>query len=176
MMIILAWVFGVGGVITNILIYQQNTRKRLLTIKWLSDWCWALHYGFLGAWSGAGIGAIGVIRETVFLNEDKKWAQGKRWLVLFWVLGIVSAIVTWKNWFSILPTIASALSIFSFWIGRPNLTRLLAFPISGSLLIYNITCLSYVGIVNELFVLISSAVGLIRMKKINMCVKKTDTN
>lgn len=103
-----------------------------------------------------------MIRETVFLNEDKKWAQGKRWLVLFWVLGIVSAIVTWKNWFSILPAMASALSIFSFWKGEPKLTKILAFPISACFMLYNIACLSYMGIVNEIFVLISTTVGLLR--------------
>ena len=108
-----------------------------------------------------------MIRETVFLNEDKKWAQGKRWLVLFWVLGIVSAIVTWKNWFSILPAMASALSIFSFWKGEPKLTKILAFPISACFMLYNIACLSYMGIANEIFVLISTTVGLLRSMREN---------
>lgn len=163
-MTVVAWILGAGGMLANFLIFQQTTRKRLLTVKLLSDFFWAMHYSFLGAWSGAAVGAIGMIRETVFLNADKKWAQGKRWLLLFLGLGVVSVIVTWKNGFSVLPAIASSLSIFSFWKGDPKLTKLLAYPISGCFIIYDIVCRSYVGIMSEAIVLISTSVGLFRLR------------
>ena len=163
-MIIASWIFGILGIVCNFLIYQQPTRRRLLSVKLSADTVWTLHYLSLFAFSGAGVCAIGILRETVFLNEKRKWAQGKRWLLLFLLLSILSAILTWKNNFSILPTLASALSVFSFWKGDPHLTRLLSFPISACFLTYNISCGSYLGILNEIIVLSATVIALVRLE------------
>ena len=163
-MIAIAYLFGAFGIVFNFLIYQQNTRKKLLTVKLIANCFWSVHYGFLGAWSGAVICAVGVIRETIFLNENKRWAKGKHWLLIFLILSLIGTIFTWKHIFSILPAIASALSVFSFWRGSPKLTKILAFPISSCFLIYNITCASYVGILNEVIVLSSALIGLLKSK------------
>ena len=161
-MMIAAWLFGIGGILANFLIYQQKSRKNLLTVKLIADCVWTTHYALLGAWSGAGICAVGIIRESVFLNENKKWASGKRWLIVFLLLSVASATITWKNIFSLFPTLAATLTVFSFWHGDPRLTKILAFPISICFLTYNISCLSYVGVLNEAVVLTSALVGLIR--------------
>ena len=163
-MIILAWILGVGGIIFNFLIYQQTKRKELLSVKLIADILWSLHYIFLGAWSGAAICAVGIVRESIFLNESKAWAKGTRWLLVFLFLSIVSAIFTWKNVYSLLPAISSAISVFSFWRGNPKLTKILVFPISGCFMVYNIACLSYAGIVNEIVVLSSAVIGLLKTK------------
>ncbi|MBQ6823062.1 MAG: YgjV family protein [Clostridia bacterium] len=167
-MIIFVWVFGVGGVFANFMIYQQTSRKKLLLNKLIADCLWTLHYISLGAVSGAFVCAIGILREFVFLNKRKKWAQGKRWLMLFLLLSILSAVLTWKNGFSVLPTIASILSVFSFWKGDPTWTKILSFPISVCFMTYNIFSLSYAGIINEVLVLISTAIGIIRIKPVSI--------
>lgn len=159
---IAAWIFGIGGLLANFLIYQQTSRKRLLQVKRVADCLWTVHYGMLAAWSGAAICAIGILRESVFLNENKKWAKGKRWLIVFLILSALSAMMTWKNIFSILPSLASLLSIFSFWRGNPTVTRIMAFPISACFMTYNVICGSYVGILNEVIVLSSAVIGIIR--------------
>jgi len=173
-MIIFVWVFGVGGVFANFMIYQQTSRKKLLLNKLIADCLWTLHYISLGAVSGAFVCAIGILREFVFLNKRKKWAQGKRWLMLFLLLSILSAVLTWENGFSVLPTIASILSVFSFWKGNPTWTKILSFPISVCFMTYNIFSLSYAGIINEILVLISTAIGIIRIKPVSIkAINKT---
>ena len=160
-----AMIFGALGVAANVIIYQQRSGKRLLLFKLVSDILWMVHYLFLGAFSGAAIASIGIIRETVFLNQGRKWAQSKFWLILFLVLSVISTIWTWKSGFSILPGLASALAVFSFWRSNPSLTRILAFPISASMLTYDIFCGSYFGIANEIFTLVSAFVGVLRNRK-----------
>ncbi len=160
-----AIIFGAFGVAANVIIYQQESGKKLLLWKLLSDILWMIQYLCLGAFSGAAIAAVGIIRETVFLNQSKKWAQGKGWLLLFLVLSLVSAVFTWKSIFSILPAFASALSVFSFWKNKPTLARSLAFPISVSMLTYDIFCGSYLGIANEIFTLVSAFIGVLRNRK-----------
>lgn len=158
-------IFGALGVAANVIIYQQESGKKLLFCKLISDILWMAHYMCLSAFSGAAIAAIGIIREGVFLNQSKKWAQSKGWLLLFLALSIISAAFTWKSVFSILPAFGSVLSVFSFWKNKPALTRSLAFPISASMLTYDIFCGSYLGIANEIFTLGSAVVGVLRNKK-----------
>lgn len=160
-----AMIFGALGVAANVIIYQQESGKKLLFCKLISDILWMAHYICLSAFSGAAIAAIGVIREAVFLNQSKKWAQSKGWLLLFLALSVVSAVFTWKSAFSLLPAVASVLAVFSFWKNKPSLTRSLAFPISFSMLTYDIFCGSYLGIANEIFTLVSAFIGVLRNKK-----------
>ena len=161
----LSTVFGVLGMATTVLIYQQKTRKGLILSKLLSDVIWFLYYICLSAYSGAAIAVIGMIRELVFINREKKWAKHPIWLVFFLMLSFVSAIITWKNIYSVLPCIASAISVISFWIGNPRLSRKLSYPISACMLTYNITSVAIIGVINEIFTIISSIIGTIRLDR-----------
>ena len=159
-MFTLSMIFGGLGVLANVLIYQQRTGKRLLIYKLISDALWALHYLTLGAFSAAAIATIGIVRESVFLNRGKGWADTKLWLLLFALLSVFSAALTWGSYLSILPATASLLSVFGFWQARPRLSKLLAYPISLCMLTYDICVSSYMGIVNEAFTLVSTTVAI----------------
>ena len=160
-MTILANIFGVLGICSATIIYQQKNRKHLLICKLITDLLWFFHYLFLGAYSGAAIAAIGACRDVVFVNRSKRWAKSMLWLPLFIAVSIVCNVLTWKNAFSLFTLIASCLSIISFFIGKPKLSRILAFPISACMLTYDIANNSVAGITNEIFTIISSLVGLL---------------
>ena len=157
--------FGVLGIGANIVIYQQNSGKKLLLYKMVSDVLWALHYFSLYATSAGAIALIGLCREFVFFNQNKKWAKSNWWLVLFIMCSVASAVLTWKSIFSVLPAVASVISIISFWKNKPKLSRILAFPISTAMMTYDFYCLSFMGIVSECFTIFSSVVGIIRYSK-----------
>lgn len=161
----LANIFGALGIAATILIYQQKTRTGLILSKLLSDVIWFLHYFMLSAYSGAAIAVIGIIREIIFVNKEKKFAKHPFWLFFFLILSFGCAYFTWKNLFSILPCVASAVSVISFWIGKPVLSRLLSYPISASMLTYDIAIGSSMGIINEIFTIISSVIGYLRLDK-----------
>ena len=158
----IASIVGALGIGANVIIYQQKNGKKLLFYKLISDFLWAAHYFLLGAVSAALVAVIGIFRETVFFNQDKKWAKSNLWLVFFILCSICVAVFTWKSAFSILPAVASVLSIISFWKNDPKLSRCLAFPISISMLTYDLYCISYMGMVNEIFTIFSSILGIVR--------------
>ncbi len=172
MLFVLSMIFGALGITANIIIYQQRTGKKLLVWKLTSDIFWVLHYVFLGGYSGAGASMVGVVRESIFLNRGKKWADSKLWLLLFVALSVASAAITWNGYMSLLPTIASVTSVFAFWRANPKLTRILAYVIAGCMMTYNVFVLSYMGIVSEAFVLISTTVGIIRVAVLEKKNKK----
>lgn len=160
-----AWVFGGIGICTNAMIYQQKNRAKLLLLKLISDAIWGVHYLFLGAYSGLAITVIAIFRELVFMHRPtKKWAQCFVWPIFFALLAIGSSVLTWKAPISVLPALASAVSVFGFWIGNPRLSRILTFPISSAMFTYDacIDPISVPGIINEAGAITSAVVGIIR--------------
>ena len=162
---VLAWIFGIASMIANFIVYQQKERKKLLIAKMVVDSITVVHYSCLGAFSGAAICLVAIFRSFVFMNEDKKWARGKKWLIVFLAMNIILACFTWKNIFSIFPLLATAGAIFSFWQNNTKLTKILVYPISGCMIAYNIPNGSYTGLVNESFAIISATISLISMRR-----------
>ena len=158
----LANIFGGLGIIFNALIMQQKSREKVLTFKLISDFLWGMQYLLMGAYSGLAIACIGIIRETIFLNQKRKWAQSKLWLLLFILLSLISPIITWKNFSSLLPMTASIISVICFWIGNPLLTKILAFPISACQFTYGVVWHLPTPIINEILAVISSIIGCVR--------------
>ena len=162
---VLSTIFGVLGIGACIIIYQQNQKEKLLIWKLISDVLWALHYFFLAAYSGTAVAIIAIFREIAFYDQAKRKAQSQWLLVLFICISAVSAVITWKSYFSILPATASIISIISFWKGKPGVTRYLAFVVSGCMLTYDVYCHSYIGIGNEIFTICSAIIGILRYRK-----------
>lgn len=162
---LLAFITGALGIAANVFIYQQKSGKKLVIFKLISDCLWAFHYLLISANAAAAIAIVGIFRELVFINQDKKWGRSNWWLVFFLMCSIASTVFTWKGIAGILPGIASVLSVISFWRNKPSLSRGLAFPISASMLTYDIACGSYTGIINEIFTLTSALIGVIRYSK-----------
>lgn len=157
--------FGALGVGTNIFIYQQKTGQRLIAYKLVSDIFWALHYFFLGAYSGVAVATVAALREIVYYNKEKKWASSPAVPLIFIALTVALGIVTWGGYLSLFTLFASLVAVLGFWRKSPRLSRILAFPIALSLLAYDILCHSYLGIANECVSMISATVGIIRYKK-----------
>ncbi len=158
---------GIGaiGVVLSMLVYQQKTRRNLLICKLSGDVFFVVHYLLLSAYSGAIISTIAILRSLVFMNEDRKWAKKSIWVPIFITIAIVSGCLTAKNWFSVLPIIASVTAILSFAQQKPSVTRILFFPISACMITYDFFCGSYSGILNEILAFISCIIGILRHDK-----------
>ena len=162
--------------LANFMVYQQKERKKLLITKMTGDFLWALHYASLLAWSGTVVCGIAFSRSIIFLNEGKKWANGKKWLIVFLVLGICLNIATWKNIFCIFPCIAGILAVVSFWQSKPGVSKILAYPISLCMIIYDFSCHSVMGLVSESIVLTSCTISLFQKKVKNNAKKQSMKN
>jgi hypothetical protein len=162
---LLADILGGVGVIIAILLYQQKNRKSLLAFKLTLDLVWLVHYVLIGAYSGAAVAAIAALREIIFVKRDPKKSSAIIWLPIFISTAIVTTVMTWNNIFSLFTLFASCIAVISFFIGNPKLSRILAFPVCGCMLTYDVACRSVAGVVNESFAILSSLVGIIRLDR-----------
>lgn len=173
-LIILSTIFGVVGIIANMIIYWQKSREKMLSFKLFADVVWTAHYGLLGAQTGAVTCGISILRETVFLNKKHRWAQSNLWLILFVLISVGFGIAGWKNAINLFPLLASILSVISFAIGKPGLSRILQIVISVLFLVYDIYVMSYAGIINEVCTLTSVVIALFffwKNKKSTECLQ-----
>lgn len=171
---IISLIFGFVGIIANAIIFWQKDREKLLLFKLFADIVWTIHYGLICAWTGAVTCGISIIRETVFLNKKHRWAQSNLWLIFFCALSLSYGIVTWKNILNILPVCGALLSVVSFAVGKPSLSRILQIIISVMFLLYDIYVVSYAGIINEFCTLTSVMLALIFLNKNQLHLRNSD--
>lgn len=155
-------IVGVIAMIFSVFSFQMNKHKHIMIMQIIATLLFAFQYFMLGAFTGMALDLVGGVRGVVFYNKDKKWAQSNLWIVLFIILFIIFGIFTWQGPKSVLMILAMILNTFSFSFTKPKLVRSTILISSPMMLIYNILCCSIGGIINEVFVEISSIVGMLR--------------
>ena len=167
-------IIGFIAIGANFIIYQQKNEKNLLIWKLSSDILWLIHYLLISAHSAAAVAVASSVREIALLKSGDSVSMKKRWMAVFIVFSIVSGILTWKGVFSIFPCIASILANISFCLSVPKLSRIISFPISGCMLTYDVFSGSISGIVNEVFTMISSIIGIYVNDRTNGIIRKCE--
>ncbi len=169
---IIAQTVGIFGMIANFLSFQQKKQKGVVTFQFFAALLFAVNFLMLGAYIGALLNVIGVIRAVVFINREKLKAEHPLWLIFF-ILAFSSAYPlvftvfgkepNLKNFIiELLPVIAMILSTISFRLTKAKDIRRFGLFSSPMWLIYNVFCFSIGAIVSEILNLISIVVGIIR--------------
>lgn len=159
---ILAEIIGGIAVLASVLIYQQKTEKGLLLSKGLTDTLWITHYIIIGGYTGAAISGLGVIRGVVLSFQARRGIKSKHILLVFLLVSLLSAAITWQSVFSIFPAIASCLAVIGYWIGNPKILRLMSFPISACMMTYGGYNGSATVVINEVLAVTSSLIGILK--------------
>ena len=154
---------GLGAMVSLFLIYQQKSHKKIFLCKLSADIFWVLHYFSLGATAGMVPNFVGIFRELVFVNRRvKKWANTPLWVVLFIVVNFTLGILSYDEWYDIVPIIASAFVTISLWMDNPRLMKLISIPVSIAFFVYDLFVLSYVGMINESIAIMSIIIYFIK--------------
>ena len=158
-----AQIVGLVALLINVLSYQFNERKKILTMQFFSGSFFTLHYFMLGAYAGAVSNLLSVLRALCFSYRGKyKWASSSALPVIFVVVSLISTIFTYQSPMSIVPAIAFTFNSVALWSDRPIITRIFTIPNNTLFLVYNIANLSFSGIISDTFVLVSLLIAFIR--------------
>lgn len=153
---------GYAAIAASILIYQQKSKSGLLIFKSIADVLWITHYFLLSAYTGAAVTCVALVREIVFFHNDCRSKRGKIILACFLCISVLCSVLTWNNIFSVFAMLGSLLSIVSFWLGNPKISRIMSFPISACMLTYGVSNGSVAVLINEVLVMLSSVIGIIK--------------
>ncbi|MBR5543532.1 MAG: YgjV family protein [Oscillospiraceae bacterium] len=170
---IAAHIVGLAALTLAVISLQQRTHKYILSFQIAATTAWLLHYLMLGAFTGAFLNAIAMIRSVVFVNKGKKWADNRAWLWGFCAICIIAGILTWDGPASILPILGMLCTTVAFWIKTPKYVRMTAFPSSPLWLVYNLINKSYAGAAAEIINMCSIIIAYIRLD-MNKDTQKTE--
>jgi len=141
---ILSQIFTIVMYILLAITYYAKDRKMVLVLNFFSLIANMVAYILLGAWSGLAMCVVALIRNLIFIVDEKK--NGKREninkidiiiLAILYSISIISAIFTYEGFLSLFSVFATMLYTYSVWQKKTNIYKLLGIPIGVLWVIYN---------------------------------------
>ena len=175
---IAAQIFGIIGMIFNLLVFQQKTHRGVTLCQFFAAAAFAANYLMLGAFVGGILNLVGALRAVVFYFKEHTRANSVFWLVIFILAFASSYPMTFLVFgtkptvsnliIEVLPVVAMIIITVSLRLGSAKAVRFLGLFSSPMWLTYNIFSGSIGAIASEILNLISMIIGIIRFD-INRC-------
>lgn len=165
---IISQIFTILTYVFLALTYYAKDRNKVLVISFLSLIANGLAYVFLSAWTGLAMCIVALVRNIIFLVDERK--NGKREnitkkdviiLIILYAILIVSAVFTYDGFLSLLSVFATMLYTYSVWQKKTRVYKFLGMPIGVLWILYNIYVKSIFGIILESILLVCSITGYI---------------
>ena len=151
----------------------MRTNKYQLVWKIATDVLWIVYYALQNNLSVVVITLVAILRSLVLMCK-KKWAQGIWWMFIFMAISIVSSLLVWKDWTSLLTMISSLLCIAMYWYRDPKMVRFITVPAAILFIIHVILNQNWMGLICESFLLVSSIVGIVRLDILDKTKKQNE--
>ncbi len=171
-MYVLSQIFTIITYILLAITYYAKDRKTVLTISFLSLIANGLAYAFLNAYTGLAMCFIALIRNIIFLIDEKKNGKSEKItkkdiviLIILYVIAIAFSVITYDGPLSLLSVVATMLYTYSVWQKKTGVYKMLGIPIGILWILYNLYVKSIFGIALETILLICSTTGYIIEKK-----------
>lgn len=154
---------GAIGYSTLALSYFKKEKKQILFMQIISYIFFTIHYYLLNGITGAICNLIGLFAlVTIYIFEKYEFKNLKIVSTFFILLLLIINIMTFQNFFSIFPLIASVIVIVSFLEKDENNIRAIGVVAAVCWLIYAIAYKSYIAIIFEVITLIDVCVAFLK--------------
>lgn len=159
----------------------MKNRKTVLILSFLSLVANIIAYILLGAYTGLAMCIVAMIRNIIFIIDEKKNGKTEEIskkdviiLIILYAISIISTIFTYDGPLSLLSVIATMLYTYSVWQKETKIYKVLGIPIGILWVAYNAYVKSIFGIILEFILLICSAIGYILEIKQAKTLNKTN--
>ena len=148
--------------------YYCKDRKTVLVISFMAVIANGLSYVFLNAYSGLAMCILALIRNIIFLIDEKKNGKSDKIykkdiiiLIILYTIAIISAIFTYEGIFSLLSVVGTMFYTYSVWQKKTSVYKILGIPTEFLFVLYNIYIKSIFGVIAETILMICSITGYI---------------
>lgn len=155
-------ILSIVAVITGFISFQTRSPKGLLIFQIITALIFSAHYALIGAMTAAGLNLVGAIQCLCYYIRNKRQSQSPIIPVIFTALIILTSLLTWDGWYSILIMIGLVVNSIGFSLSNIQTIRKLTLIKSPLCLVYNLCAYSIGGVIFEGAVLVSAVIGLIR--------------
>lgn len=158
-------ILGIVAVILGFITYQMRSPKALLIVNMITCGVFCAHYLLIGAISGFALNAVGMIRNVVYTNRDKKFFASPAWPYIFAVIMFIAGILTWQDWRSVLMVCALVINSVCLSLKNAQHIRYSLLITCPLVMIYDVLLHSYGGIIYEGMSIVSAVIGIVRFRK-----------
>lgn len=156
---IIAQILGMIALILVCLGYFQKKKTSFLIFQVFANIFYAFSFLVQGAFVGAFLTFISVLRSIIFyICQKKEFKYTYIFLILILISYVTTTIIFWDSWFDIIPLITSTIFTFAFYIKDIRLTRFIMIPPNAMLVLYNIYTKTYV---NSLLAILEIGIAII---------------
>lgn len=153
--------------------FVKTDRKVMLISQIVINILYGMHNIFLGAITGGAINLIAVVLLIAYYYKKKvKWLSTKLTPAFFCLLFCATALLSWQNFYSILPLLASFVFALAFWQDEEKQIKVLFILNTLLWLVYAVITKSVVGVVGQTLLSLSLIVYLIFGAKYEKAVDK----
>lgn len=172
---IISQIFTIIMYVLLAITYYAKDRKKVLILNILGLISNIIAYSFLNAWTGLTMNIVALVRNVIFVLDEKKNGTRKSItradiiiLTILYMISVVFAVFTYDGFFSLFSVFATMLYTYSIWQKNTKIYKLLGIPTGILWMLYNTYIMSIFGVVLESIVLICSIIGyVLEIKKIN---------
>ena len=153
---------GIAGTVLFFLSYQCKSNKNLFRVQFVSYLCYTVHLLLLGATTG-GISYILNTVRSFCLGSKHAFLKGKTMCGIICILQLVALLLTWENWWSVLPVAANIAATIGGYTYNARKIRVVGMFINSPLwIVYDIIAGSWAGILDEIVTEASMIISILR--------------
>lgn len=156
------------------LTYCVKNRKVILAFSFISNFLNAIAFILLEAYTSSAMCAISIFRDIVFIidqkingKSDKITKKDYAILAMIYGISIVSIVLTFKGFWTLLYAAGSMLYTYSIWQKNNKLYKFMGIPVTLLVIVDSIYIKSVFGVLLQTVVLICSGVGYLKDNKEN---------
>ena len=153
------------------LTYFTSNRNKILIVCLLALLFNGVHYSLLSAWAGLGVVIVAVIRNVLFMIQERIPVLDKYiiddWIILITLLiiSVVVAAITYDSIFCLFSIVSSIVYTISVWQKNVKVYRILGLVASVLSLVYLVYISSIFGIILESLLFVTMLISTIIFSK-----------
>ena len=161
-MALAAQIIGFLGLFLSIVAFQFKKHQNIVLLKLSSELVFSIQYILLGAWTGAVLDFISVIRNFLFYKFVKKDISTTPVIIIFGLFVVITGIVTFDGFISLLPIGSKLLTTVSYGLKKEKWLRLITLPSCILWIIYNLFVGSWAAALTDAITLISILIAIFK--------------
>ena len=153
---------GLMGTVLFFLSYQCKSNRALFRVQLASYVFYTTHFLLLGAVTGGISYMLNTVRSFC-LSGRQAFLKGKWMCVILCTLQMLTLVVTWDGFLSVLPIAANIAATIGGYTHNPRKIRIAGMFINSPLwIVYNVAVGSWAGVLDELVTEASMVISILR--------------
>ena len=158
-------ILGFVGLVIQVFSIQSKVYKKVIFMTIASEFIFGVQLFLLGAITGAVTNLGACVSNTVYYLCIKNGKKTTVFQILFGIIFVVLGISTWEGILSLLVIVAKVVSTVSYGIKHTKIIRICKLISMPLWLIYDGLSGSIAGAANDVLVIVSTVVGMIRFDR-----------